>query len=68
MRPKKNRAPPAYQLRVAGVPGHSLQPGIRAGGPIPCRLATECAKLNPLIEKAMAEESFRLDMAMWPEY
>jgi len=32
------------------------------------RLAAECAKLDPLIEKAIAEEGFGADAASWPEY
>jgi Arc/MetJ-type ribon-helix-helix transcriptional regulator len=32
------------------------------------RLAAECAKLDPLIEKAIAEEGFDADAASWPKY
>jgi metal-responsive CopG/Arc/MetJ family transcriptional regulator len=32
------------------------------------RLATECAKLQPAFEKAMAEEGMTEDMRQWPEY
>lgn len=32
------------------------------------RLAKECAKLQPAIEKAMAEEGITEDMSQWPEY
>ena len=32
------------------------------------RLATECAKLQPTFEKAMAEEGMIEDMTQWPEY
>jgi metal-responsive CopG/Arc/MetJ family transcriptional regulator len=32
------------------------------------RLATECAKLLPAFEKAMAEEGMTEDMNQWPEY
>jgi metal-responsive CopG/Arc/MetJ family transcriptional regulator len=32
------------------------------------RLATECAKLQPAFEKAMAEEGMVEDMNQWPEY
>jgi metal-responsive CopG/Arc/MetJ family transcriptional regulator len=32
------------------------------------RLATECAKLQPAFEKAMAEEGMSEDMSQWPEY
>jgi len=32
------------------------------------RLATECAKLQPAFEKAMAEEGMGEDMSLWPEY
>jgi len=32
------------------------------------RLARECAKLDPALEKAMAEEGFSQDMEQWPEY
>jgi metal-responsive CopG/Arc/MetJ family transcriptional regulator len=32
------------------------------------RLAKECAKLDPEVEKAMAEEGFSEDMKNWPEY
>jgi metal-responsive CopG/Arc/MetJ family transcriptional regulator len=32
------------------------------------RLARECAKLDPALEKAMAEEGFSQDMEEWPEY
>ncbi len=32
------------------------------------RLATECAKLDPASEKAMAEEGIIQDTEAWPEY
>ncbi len=32
------------------------------------RLATECAKLQPAFEKAMAEEGMTEDINQWPEY
>jgi metal-responsive CopG/Arc/MetJ family transcriptional regulator len=32
------------------------------------RLARECAKLDPKVEKAMAEEGFGDEGALWPEY
>ncbi|HYA13598.1 MAG TPA: ribbon-helix-helix domain-containing protein [Syntrophales bacterium] len=32
------------------------------------RLATECAKLQPTFEKAMAEEGMTEDVSQWPEY
>lgn len=32
------------------------------------RLARECAKLDPAIEKALAEEGLSDDLAQWPEY
>jgi metal-responsive CopG/Arc/MetJ family transcriptional regulator len=32
------------------------------------RLARECAKLDPVFEKAMAEEGLSEDMSEWPEY
>ena len=32
------------------------------------RLARECAKLDPKIEKALAEEGFAEDLEAWPEY
>jgi metal-responsive CopG/Arc/MetJ family transcriptional regulator len=32
------------------------------------RLARECAKLDPLFEKALAEEGLSKDLAQWPEY
>lgn len=32
------------------------------------RLATECAKLQPTFEKAMAEEGMTEDLSQWPEY
>ncbi|MBI4199130.1 MAG: ribbon-helix-helix protein, CopG family [Chloroflexi bacterium] len=32
------------------------------------RLATECAKLDPTSEKALAEEGITQDAAAWPEY
>ena len=32
------------------------------------RLARECAKLNPLEERAMAEEGMAAGLASWPEY
>jgi len=32
------------------------------------RLARECAKLDPVFEKAMAEEGIAEDVSQWPEY
>jgi metal-responsive CopG/Arc/MetJ family transcriptional regulator len=32
------------------------------------RLATECAKLDPREEKALAEEGLGTDLETWPEY
>lgn len=32
------------------------------------RLIEECAKLDPVAERAMAEEGFAEDVAEWPEY
>ena len=32
------------------------------------RLATECAKLDPVFEKALAEEGLSLERDAWPEY
>lgn len=32
------------------------------------RLAEECAKLDPAIEKALAEEGVSEELAKWPEY
>jgi len=32
------------------------------------RLSRECAKLNPVAEKAMAEEGIAEDASRWPEY
>ncbi|MFQ5841795.1 MAG: CopG family ribbon-helix-helix protein [Thermodesulfobacteriota bacterium] len=32
------------------------------------RLAKECAKLDPVFEKAMAEEGLSEDTSEWPEY
>jgi metal-responsive CopG/Arc/MetJ family transcriptional regulator len=32
------------------------------------RLAVECAKLDPVFEKALAEEGLSEDSAAWPEY
>ena len=32
------------------------------------RLARECAKLDPELEKAMAEEGLSEDLPEWPEY
>lgn len=32
------------------------------------RLARECAKLDPVFEKALAEEGMSEDAAEWPEY
>ena len=32
------------------------------------RLAAECAKLDPVSEKALAEEGLFQDAAEWPEY
>ena len=34
----------------------------------PCRLADECAKLDPKFEKALAEEGLGLELESWPEY
>ncbi len=31
-------------------------------------LARECAKLDPQVEKAMAEEGMSEELASWPEY
>ncbi|MBI3524074.1 MAG: ribbon-helix-helix protein, CopG family [Betaproteobacteria bacterium] len=33
-----------------------------------CRLAQECAKLDPVFEKSLAEEGLSADVAAWPEY
>ena len=33
-----------------------------------CRLARECAKLDPAQEQAMAEEGISQELAQWPEY
>jgi len=33
-----------------------------------CRLAEECAKLDPAAERAMAEEGFGADADAWPKY
>ena len=32
------------------------------------RLARECAKLDPAVERAMAEEGFSREIEEWPEY
>ena len=32
------------------------------------RLAQECAKLDPAVEKALAEEGLSEDASKWPEY
>jgi len=32
------------------------------------RLALECAKFDPLVEKALAEEGLASDLELWPEY
>ena len=32
------------------------------------RLARECAKLEPKVEQAMAEEGLTKDVEQWPEY
>ena len=32
------------------------------------RLAKECAKLSPTLEKAMAEEGLSEELSEWPEY
>lgn len=32
------------------------------------RLATECAKLDPALEQALAEEGMGLELGAWPEY
>jgi Arc/MetJ-type ribon-helix-helix transcriptional regulator len=32
------------------------------------RLARECAKLDPAVEKAIAEEGFSREIDQWPEY
>ena len=32
------------------------------------RLAQECSKLDPMFEKAMAEEGLSEELAEWPEY
>jgi metal-responsive CopG/Arc/MetJ family transcriptional regulator len=32
------------------------------------RLATECAKLDPASEQALAEEGMGLELGAWPEY
>jgi len=32
------------------------------------RLARECAKLDPAVEKASAEEGFSQEIEQWPEY
>ena len=32
------------------------------------RLARECAKLDPTVEKAMAEEGMGEELEQWPEY
>jgi len=32
------------------------------------RLARECAKLNPIFEKAIAEEGISRELSEWPKY
>lgn len=32
------------------------------------RLAKECAKLDPALERAMADEGLNEDLSQWPEY
>lgn len=32
------------------------------------RLAVECAKLDPFMKRALAEEGLSEDLAAWPEY
>jgi metal-responsive CopG/Arc/MetJ family transcriptional regulator len=32
------------------------------------RLARECAKLDPVLEKALAEEGMSEELGAWPEY
>jgi metal-responsive CopG/Arc/MetJ family transcriptional regulator len=32
------------------------------------RLARECAKLDPIVEKALAEEGMSGELEKWPEY
>jgi metal-responsive CopG/Arc/MetJ family transcriptional regulator len=32
------------------------------------RLATECARLDPAVERAMAEEGMSAELSAWPEY
>ena len=32
------------------------------------RLATECAKLDPIFEKGLADEGLALELDAWPEY
>lgn len=32
------------------------------------RLAQECAKLDPVLEKALAEEGLSQDLQEWPDY
>jgi histone H3/H4 len=32
------------------------------------RLARECAKLDPKVEKAMAEEGMPHELSQWPDY
>ncbi|KRT77049.1 MAG: CopG family transcriptional regulator [Armatimonadetes bacterium CSP1-3] len=32
------------------------------------RLARECAKLDPRVEKALAEEGMSAELTSWPEY
>jgi len=33
-----------------------------------CRLARECAKLDPQFEQALADEGLKEDYEQWPEY
>ncbi len=33
-----------------------------------CRLVEECAKLDPVAEKAVADEGLTEDLAEWPKY
>jgi len=36
--------------------------------PEPSQLAQECVKLDPAIEKVLAEEGLFVDATEWPEY
>jgi len=40
----------------------------KLGRLIRSRLAEECAKLDPLYERALAEEGMGAELAEWPEY